>query len=243
MLLRILLLSLISFSATFSFCQKDNQVKEIENYLHQLSQDENFGLSIAISKNEKIILQDAFGYADRSHKTPNQVDTKFNIASIGKMFTAVSILQLHEQKKLDLHLPIGKYIPDFPNKNIRDSVTIDQLLSHQSGLPLWFSSTFTRDPKSSFYTLEDYFPFFDSIRIDKSKVGKNNYSNVGYFMLGVIIESVSGLSYQDYLEKNIFQPTKMQHTGIWHLTSIIPNAAIGYVRPAGNNDFWKTNFH
>jgi len=234
---------ILLFSTTSSFGEKDNHLEKIENYLNQLSQDENFGLSIAISKNGKVILQNAFGYANRSHKTLNKVDTKFNIASIGKMFTAVSILQLYEQKKIDLHLPIGKYIPDFPNKNIRDSVTIDQLLSHQSGLPLWFSSTFAENPKSSFYTLEDYYSFFDSIRIDQMKVGKNNYSNVGYFMLGVIIESVSGLSYSDYLVKNIFRPAYMNDTRIWHLTSIIPNAAIGYVRPTDENDFWKTNFH
>ncbi|MFK8005121.1 MAG: serine hydrolase domain-containing protein [Saprospiraceae bacterium] len=244
MYLRIILLTfLIFFSTLIGFSQKDRQIKKIENYLNQLSQDENFGLSIAISKNEKVILQNAFGYANRSHKTPNQIDTKFNIASIGKMFTAVSILKLYEQKKIDLYLPIGKYIPDFPNKNIRDSVTIDQLLSHQSGLPLWFSPTFAGDPKFSFHTLEDYFPFFDSISVDQKKVGKNNYSNVGYFMLGVIIESVSGLPYQDYLEKNIFHPAKMNDTRLWHLTAVIPNAASGYVRPADKNDFWKTNLY
>ncbi|MFK7774674.1 MAG: serine hydrolase domain-containing protein [Saprospiraceae bacterium] len=234
---------ILSFSYISGLCQKDNHIQKIENYLDVLSQDENFGLSIAISKNGKIISQNAFGYANRSHKTPNKADTKFNIASIGKMFTAVSILQLHEQKKLDLHLPIGNYIPDFPHKNIRDSVTIDQLLSHRSGLPLWFSPTFAEDSKYSFHTLEDYLPFFDSIRIDHNKVGENNYSNVGYFMLGVIIESVSGLSYQNYLKENIFHPAKMNDTGLWHLTAIIPNAAIGYVRPADKNDFWKTNFH
>ena len=223
--------------------QVENEIANISNYLEELSQDKMFGASVAILKNDKFVLQKAYGYANRAHQVHNKVNTPFNLASIGKIFTAVAILQLYEEGKLDLNIPVGKYIPDFPNQGIQDSVTIHQLLTHSSGLPLWFSKDFLMLPKSAYLELEDYLPFYEKIFIDKNKVGTKSYSNVGFCLLGFIIESVSKMTYRDYIQQYIFKPAKMDDSGIWSLVEIIPNAAVGYVRPSGKDDYWKTNYH
>ena len=159
----------ISFSG---LAQTQNTIDNISTYLTELSQDENFGASVAILKDDELLFQKAYGYANREHKVRNKINTSFNIASVGKMFTAVATLQLYEQGKLDLNIPVGKYIPNFPHQGIRDSVTVHQLLTHSSGLPLWFSRDFPIIPKSAYLELEDYLPFFEKIFINEKK-GRN----------------------------------------------------------------------
>ena len=238
-----LFITLVLFLArSISYAQADPAINKISAYLNELGKDEYFSLSIAIAKDDKLVLQKAYGYANREHKVANTTDTRFNMASMGKMFTAVAILQLYDAGKLALNEKIGKYIPNFPNKEIRDSVTIHQLLTHSSGLPLWFNTDFNANSKFQYAELKDYLPFYNSITIDHNKAGKHYYSNVGFFVLAYIIEGISGMSYQDYLSAHIFEPLLMNHTGLYKLTDIIPNSATGYVRPADKHDVWKNNY-
>ncbi|MEL6844930.1 MAG: serine hydrolase domain-containing protein, partial [Bacteroidota bacterium] len=218
-------------------------LEKLDAYLTTLATDENFGLSIVIAKEGENVLQKSYGFANREHRVPNRLDTKFNIASIGKLFTAVAILQLREQGKIDLNQTLGSYLPDFPNQFMRDSITIQQLLTHTSGLPLWFHDDFDREPKFEYVVLSDYLPLYEEISIDKNKIGKHSYSNVGFISLGFVIEAVSKLAYRDYLIKHIFEPLAMKETDLWRLTEVIPNAAVGYVRPSSQDDWWKTNYH
>ena len=241
---RALLLAACIFIAGISgYCRGDEHIRHISKYLSELSRDEYFSLSIAIAKDDRVVFEDAYGYANREHRIPNQTDTRYNIASIGKMFTAVAVLQLLEQHKIDLNEKVGKYLPDFPHKGIRDSVTIHQLLTHTGGLPLWFSPDFDALPKASYRELNDYLPLVRTVSINRKKAGSFAYSNVGYFVLGYIIEAVSGKSYPDYLRKSVFDPLQMGHTGIWPLAAIIPNVATGYNRPGNKTDWWKTNVY
>ena len=159
------------------------------------------------------------------------------------MFTAVAILQLREQGKIDVNQTIGYYIPDFPNSFMRDSTTVHQLLPHTSGLPLWFNDAFARAPKFDYIELSDYLSLYEDLNIDKDKIGQNSYSNVGFITLGFVIEAVSKQSYRAYLQQHIFEPLQMQETGLWRLTEIIPEVATGYIRPSSKQDWWKTNYH
>ncbi len=234
---------LLTFNATSIYCQLDSTILSIEHYLNDLSKDEKFSVGICISKDGKIVLEKAYGLANREHQVPIDKNTKFNTASIGKLFTAVATLQLYEQGRIRLDQPIGKYLPDFPNQYVRDSVTVHQLLTHSSGLPLWFHKDFDQSPKFEFLELDDYLPLYKTIEINRAVIGKNSYSNVGYIALGYLIEAVSNLSYKAYLQKYIFDPLKMEDTNIWKLTEIIPKLATGYVRPSNEQDWWKTNYH
>ena len=237
----IILLLVFNFASIYG--QVDATIVSIEDYLTHLSKDENFSASISISKDETIVLEKAYGFANREHQIPNDKNTTFNIASIGKLFTAVSVLQLFEQGKVDLDQVIGKYLPDFPNQYIKDSVTIHQLLTHSSGLPLWFNKDFDQSPKFDFLHLDDYLPLYKNVEINRAVIGKNSYSNVGYITLGFLIEALSDLTYKAYLNKHIFEPLKMAGTNIWSLTEIIPKVATGYIRPSDEQDWWKTNYH
>ncbi|MEL6866522.1 MAG: serine hydrolase domain-containing protein, partial [Bacteroidota bacterium] len=238
-----LLLCLFTAILSIVYGQENTSIDRINQYLNTLAADKNFSLCISISHKDSLVLERAFGYANRAHQVPNQMDTKLNTASIGKMFTAVAILQLEEQQKIDLQYTVGTYLPQFPNKAIRDAVSIYQLLTHTSGLPLWFSEDYDQKDKFDYLELADYLAFYEDYRIDSSKVGTYAYSNVGFMLLGYIIEEVAQMSYKDYLNQYLFEPLDMQHTGLWKLTDIIPNAAVGYVRPVDKKDEWKTNYY
>ncbi|MEL6632441.1 MAG: serine hydrolase domain-containing protein [Bacteroidota bacterium] len=237
------MLAIVVLLADFSYCQDTTFIHKVDAYLNSLSEDENFGLSIVIAKDGENLLERSYGYASREYNVPNKLETKFNIASIGKMFTAVAILQLREQGKIDVNQTIGYYIPDFPNSFMRDSTTVHQLLTHTSGLPLWFNDAFDRAPKFDYIELSDYLSLYEDLNIDKDKIGQNSYSNVGFITLGFVIEAVSKQSYRAYLQQHIFEPLQMQETGLWRLTEIIPEVATGYIRPSSKQDWWKTNYH
>lgn len=236
------LIALLIFITNIAFSQK-TFIDKTNAYLSELSKDENFGLSISISKNDDVLLEKAYGFASREHQVPNKANTTFNIASIGKLFTAVSILQLREQGKIDLQKTVGNYLLDFPNKDIANTVTIHQLLTHTSGLPLWLGESFDEKPKFDYLELADYLPSYETMKIDSTKIGNNNYSNAGFVLLGFVIEAVAKMPYKDYLNEHIFKPLKMNDTNIWKLTEIIPNVATGYIRPSNRQDWWKTNYH
>jgi len=122
---------------------------EIKNFLDNLSPN-NFSGTILVANNDTIIENRAFGLASIEYGIPNKVDTKFNIASITKMITAVATLQLYENDKVGLTNPIGEYLPNYPNKLIRDSVTIHQLLTHTSGNNNFYVGDFLQEEKSKY---------------------------------------------------------------------------------------------
>ncbi|MEO0340252.1 MAG: serine hydrolase domain-containing protein, partial [Bacteroidota bacterium] len=202
---------------------------------------QDFSLVFAIANDHVILKQGAYGWADRTHQVPNQLDTKFNIASIGKLFTAVAILQLKQAGKLNLNDPPGKYLPNLQHKGLKDSITIHQLLTHTAGLPLWFNEQFANTPKFHLQSLHDYLPLIEKITCQNDWKGTHHYSNVGYFILGLIIESISGQSYPNYVEQYIFAPVQMEHTGYWPIHTIEPNRATGYTRPTDQEKAWTAN--
>ena len=218
-------------------------IGQIKSYINQLSSDDKFSASVTILHKGQVVLQEVSGYAHRGHLVKNTNQTAFNIASIGKLFTATAILQLYEQGKIGLEDTIGKFLPNLPNTFIRKNVTIHQLLTHTGGLPLWFYPEFHTQTKMKYQVLEDYLPLYSTLETDTTQVGNYNYSNVGYITLGYVIEAVSGTVYRQYISDNIFTPLGMRHTDIWALTDIIPNAAQGYTRPVSPKDNWKTNNH
>jgi CubicO group peptidase (beta-lactamase class C family) len=121
---------IILFIGIFAFGQSNsNKESVITSFLNNLNKDD-FSGTILVAKKDKIIEQRAYGLSSIEFKVKNNTETKFNIASITKMFTSVATLQLCEQRKLQLDIPIGNYLPDYPNKIVRDSITIHQLLKH-----------------------------------------------------------------------------------------------------------------
>lgn len=205
---------------------QDTKVTEIVNYLDSL---ESFSGSVLISKNDSVLLRKSYGFAHLGHKVKNSTDTKFSYASIGKSFTAVAVFQLIQAGKLSLDDPIGKFLPSYPNKIVRDSITIRLLLTHRSGLPDYFySDKFLNTSKVKFRTLESLTNLYENEPLEFKPNEQFSYRNTNYIILGRIIEAVSKMSYEDFIKKHIFSKAKMQNTGNFDIDHIIENEAENY---------------
>jgi CubicO group peptidase (beta-lactamase class C family) len=209
-------------------------MKDIEAYLKKMVATNQFSGAVLIAKNGKPIFEQAYGLASKAFNVRNRIDTKFNLASMNKMFTAVAIAQLAEQGKLTYDAPIVKYLPDYPNKSVAEKVTIQQLLTHTSGLGDFFNEKFEAR-KTRLRAVQDYFPLFidDALLFEPGQ--KWRYSNAGFIVLGAIIEKVSGQNYFDYVGEHIYQPAGMIDTDSYETDQDVANRAIGYTEIGPSN--------
>ena len=152
------------------------------------------------------------GLADREASIPVSATTRFRMASLGKMFTAIAIFQLVDAGRLSLDDPLSRHLPDYPNQDVARAITLRQLLNHTSGTGNVFNDEFPKI-SASLKTHRDYWGAFASKPFEFDPGTKEGYSNYGYILLGSVIEEVSGQSYYDYVEQNIFRPTGMTSTG------------------------------
>src|SRR5947209_5840873 len=168
--------------------------------LEQEAAADRFSGAVMVTENDKPILAEAYGMADREHKILNTLKTRFRIGSMNKMFTAVAVLQLAEARKIDLKDPFGKYVPDYPNKDVAAKVTIHELLTHTGGTGDIFGPEFEAH-RLELRTLQDYGNLYGN-RAPKFEPGSRwEYSNDGFVLLGTILEKVSRQSYDDYVRE------------------------------------------
>jgi CubicO group peptidase (beta-lactamase class C family) len=170
------------------------------------------GATVLVAKDGKVIFRKAYGLAILDPLTKNTLDHTFRIGSVTKQFTAVAILQLANQNKLKLTDPIRMYLPDYPEH--AQAVTIENLLTHTSGIKSYTSIIELRSAanKAANRSLDERINDFKNLPLEFEPGTKYRYSNSGYFLLGIIIEKVSGLSYANYLKKNIIQPLGLNST-------------------------------
>ena len=200
-------------------------------WLDELAAKDEFSGSVLIARGGKPFFEGAWGMADREKKIPNRPDTSYNLASIGKIFTQVAIAQLAWQGKLTLNDTVAKYLPDLPVPS-SDKITIQQLVTHSSGMGDIFGEKYSDTPPASLKRLSDYVPIFAGVPLQFPPGEGNSYSNAGYVVLGLIVEKVSGKEFHEYLRENIFGPAGMSDTGPYEPNVAIPNRAIGYTRQA-----------
>ncbi len=179
--------------------------------------------SVLVARDGKVLLNKGFGSANLEWNIPNSPTTKFQIASLTKQFTAASIFLLEERGKLNTNDPVKKYLPDAPAA--WDGITIYNLLTHTSGIPNSYDGiTSWRQTK----TPEQLVAAFQNKPLD-FKPGENyRYSNAGYYLLGYLIEKISGQSYGSFLQQNIFKPLGMNDSGYDSNSEIIQHRASGY---------------
>ncbi len=195
----------------------------VETYARQ----KRFSGAVLVAKGDKVLLKKAYGLANVELDVPNQPDTKFQIASLTKQFTALAIMQLEERGLLSLNDPISKYLPDYP-KTVADKVTIHHLLSHTGGL----YSFFDEEPNPSRFrqkmSLEQVISLFKDKPLEYEPGSKFKYSDSGYVLLTAILEKISKTTWDRYLEENIFRPLGMKQTGYRSGEMILKNRASGY---------------
>jgi CubicO group peptidase (beta-lactamase class C family) len=218
---KIIIILLFPFAAT----AQQNYPQLLDQYMTAQNQVKGFTGAVLVMQKNKVLLRKGYGMADREWNIPNTPETIFELGSLTKQFTAACILQLVEQGKLNLDDKLSKFLPAFPKG---DSVTIHMLLNHTSGI-----ANYTSQPQfASLATLslkkDSMIAFFSSKPFTSSPGTRFQYTNSGYFLLGYIIEKVSGIPYSDYLRKNIFDKLDMLHSGVNKTDSILPMRAKGY---------------
>lgn len=215
-------------------------VNPIKSHLKNLEKENNLSGVVLIAKNGKPIYREAFGFANLPDRVKNKPDTKFNLASINKMFTAMAMMQLVESGKISLQDKVGQYLLDYPNKTVADSVTIHQLLTHTSGMSSFWEE-YDKLAKVNFKTVSAYLPLFVNKKLAFAPGSDFLYSNSGYLVLGLIIEKVSGQNYFDFVKEHLYQPAKMINTDAYELDNAIPNLATGYTMSLEEPGQWKNN--
>jgi CubicO group peptidase (beta-lactamase class C family) len=206
---------------------KAAKIQEVLSLAHKYGQ---FNGSALVAENGKVLYKGGFGLANMEWGIPNTPETRFRLGSITKQFTAVLALQLVEQGKLKLDAKLSDYLPDY-RPDTGQKVTIHHLLTHTSGIPSYtglpgFFADVSRNP----YKVDEFVKKYASRDLEFAPGTKYSYNNSGYFLLGAIIERVTGKPYEQVLKENILGPAGMKNTGYDRHDTIIERRAAGYVK-------------
>jgi CubicO group peptidase (beta-lactamase class C family) len=204
---------------------------QVDAYLAPMAQRGDFSGAVLLARGGTILFSRGYGMASLEYDIPNTPQTKFRVASITKTFTALAIMQLQQQGKLKIGDSICTYLPDCPAT--WQPVTIEQLLTHTSGIPDALNCPDCRRPpiRASMTipeTIETVTRFYQDVPLVTEAGSTYSYSNLGYGLLGYIIETASGQRYEEYLKASIFDPLAMQNTGQDHSSLVLKNRATGY---------------
>jgi CubicO group peptidase (beta-lactamase class C family) len=157
------------------------------------------------------VFEHAYGLANRTTKAPNRLDTQFNVASLGKMFTGVAVAQLVQQGKMQFGDPVGRYLPGLPAR-IGKRVTVGQLLDHTSGLGDYFGDPGYDALRPRLKRLADYLPLIEQEQLAFRPGARFGYSNSGFILAGLVVEQVSGERFDVYLRRHVWRPAGMTRT-------------------------------
>jgi D-alanyl-D-alanine carboxypeptidase len=205
----------------------------LDTYFSRLAAKDVFSGNVLVAKDGKTVYQRSYGFADRANKVGNDSATRFNLGSINKTFTQAAIQQLVARGKLSLTDTVGKLLPDYLQEATR-AATVDQLLHHSAGVADFFGEQFSATAKDRFRSNADYYKFVSGLKPLFVPGARRQYCNGCYIVLGAIIESVSGIPYEQYVHENIFKPAGMRATGPLQSDGINPDVAIGYTQKAGD---------
>ena len=198
--------------------------------------------------------QEAFGYANRAWSIPNTPQMRFRVASIGKMFTAVAVLQLIDEGRVSLESRLLDCLP-LPETTIPPETTIFQLLTMTSGVADWFEESDEWEAQwaelrrtTPLYLLRqnrDYLPLF-SQKPPAGPPGVYRYSNASYILLGLVLEQITGLTYAEVIQQRVFAAAHMTHSGFWGLAEVVEAVAEGYIPQEGADEIitgWQRNVY
>ncbi|WP_128896748.1 serine hydrolase domain-containing protein [Longirhabdus pacifica] len=197
---------------------------------------EEYSGVISVKQAGKMVFEKAYGFADMRNRRVNHLDTRFQTASGCKIFAAVAILQLIEKKRLSFDSTL-KEVVDFELNEMEPSVTVRQLLNHTSGVPDYFDETIMTEyeelwsdfPMYNIRSLKDLLPLFINKPMMYKCGEKFQYNNTGYVLLGMIVENITGVSFDQYVQHNIFDKANMKQSGYFELDRLPENCADAYI--------------
>ncbi|MGI8316246.1 serine hydrolase domain-containing protein [Halobacillus mangrovi] len=219
----------------------------INPIINQAAERENFSGAILVKNSADEHIRSAFGWSNRAERLENNFNTKFGIASGCKVFTAVAICQLIEEKKLQFDTQLGELLAhDLPL--LDPKVTIHHLLTHTSGMPDYFDEEEIENfedlwKTTPMYTLRqgrDFLPLFHNKPMKFKPGEKFHYNNAGYLVLGLVVELLTGKTFQAYVVENIFNHCGMDNSGYYEMDRLPENTAMGYIQDEVG---WKSNIY
>jgi CubicO group peptidase (beta-lactamase class C family) len=221
--------------------------QELIDVVHDSIERHAFSGVVSIRQHGQVLHEQAAGYADRSNKIANSLDTRFGIASGTKFFTALAIGKLIAEGKLAFSTKLRDCVAlDFPHYS--PEITIRHLLTHTSGIPDYYDEAKFPDSNNFFvarpwYEIKgprDYLAVFPDEPMKFAPGTQFSYSNGGYILLGVVIEELTGMRYQQYVEQEIFRAIGMARSGFFAFNQLPEQTAFGYIEDAGG---WRTNIY
>jgi len=205
-----------------------DKAQKIDEFIQKTVEYNSFTGSALVADNQEVIFQKGYSLANREWNIPNDVDTKFRLGSITKQFTAAIILKLREEGKLKLEDKITDHIPYY-RKDTGDKVTIHHLLVHTSGIPSYTSNPdFFPEVSRQEFTVEDFVKKYCSDDLEFEPGSQWSYNNSGYYLLGAIIEEITGMTYDEALHHYILDPLGMKESGFDKSAEILHKRAAGY---------------
>jgi CubicO group peptidase (beta-lactamase class C family) len=204
----------------------------LDAYARRLVDADVFSGVVLVSRHGIVLFEKAYGLAQRAPNVPNDLERRFQLASVSKMFTAVAIARLVDQGKLSFHDTLAKLLPDYPNRETAGRITVGQLLTHTSGIPDYFRIPRFWESRAQLRTLGDYWSIFFGEPLGFTPGSRYEYSSSGYIILGAIIERITGEPFRDYISAHVFQPAGMKSTSYEDGTAL-HHRAVPYTKNFG----------
>lgn len=189
---------------------EDKIISEVDSYCTRLADSNVFAGNVFIADKERVMYSKSFG--SNSEGKPNHAEQQFGLASLGKLFTAVGILQLLQRKQINLDSTVAAYLPQFKNETLAKEVTIRQLLTHTSGMGDFFENPDYQKNAGNYKTTGDFLPLLEADTLSFMPGSSWQYSNSGFILLALIIERITGIPFVDYVENNILKKAGMTMT-------------------------------
>ncbi|MDU0370011.1 serine hydrolase domain-containing protein [Hymenobacter endophyticus] len=218
------LLLLLSLGRVGSSEAQSGVTRQLAAYMQGQQAVNQFAGVVLVTRHDSVLLHQAYGLADAEWQVPNTPDTRFALASITKQFTAIAVLQLAERGQLRLTDKLSQYVPGVPNGN---GITLHQLLTHTAGLALDFEELYLVHTDA---TTDSALAFIRRQPVQFAPGARIGYSNVGYFLLGLVIEKASGLRYGTYLQRYILNVAGLHQSGLMSNTALVSGLARLYYR-------------
>lgn len=211
---------------------------DAKQHVSNLAEKDHFSGVLLVSNltDNQVHLESIHGFANKKAKIENKIDTKFNIGSINKVFTAIGTLQLIQSGKLGLNDKLTQYVPELTKKGV-DQITLKHLLQMRSGYGSYFSSEKFLANMNDLRDMEEYLPIIQEFELDFEPGTSRAYSNIGYELLGIVIQRVTKTNYYDYIQTHIYDRAEMENSGSFERDRLLKNLAIGYSQYSPNRVF------
>ncbi len=204
-------------------------MRQLHAYAGRLAAVDLYSGTLLLARGDRVLHEDAYGLASREYRAPNRPDTRYNLGSINKMFTAVAILRLVESGRLSLQDPVEKHLPGVLDQEVARKVRIEHLLTHTSGLgDFLFTPEMMPLNRASFRHVADFLPHLANDRLAFEPGTRWAYSNTGFLVLGAILERVTGEEYHTHVRRTIFQPLGMSNTDSYARDAVVEGLASNY---------------